>query len=677
MKNSGYTLQETQEKNTMFRNLKIKNKVVVLAALVFTLLMGISTIVNTRISHNIILERVVSTEAPIATQYVNQTFENKISRAIALGKIIGDNPFVHHWLQKKRSEKTTATITEYFQKFIEEGLSATFIVSGSTLDLYTQDGFFKTLSRDVPRDSWYFDAVASGQKVSINIQHSEKNDELTAYVNVLMGDVSHPLGVAGVGISLAEVSRELAGFKVSESSIAYLITEEGDIKAHPDKRYITEVGNIKNIPDPAYRKNVVNQLLQKESGLLEYTDKNGNERMAAFSSIPSAGWKIIIEAPKKEFAKGLDRIFITNAIVLAGSVVLIFLALDLMMRFILRPINETVTALEDISGGEGDLTKRIRVSSGDEAGLLSLNFNKFTDKLQHMIKRVARHTDSVNNSADGLLDTAAILAENSRETSQDSQKAAAAAGEMSRNIGDIAATLQTASENIAQVAAATEQMEATIAEIALRAANAREITGEAVTVGGNSSRQFEALGKSVADIGKVVSNITDISEQTNLLALNATIEAARAGEAGKGFAVVANEIKALSTQTNEATEDIKTKIKGIEQTSELTIAGIERLSRIIETINEIVSMIAAAVEEQSVTAKELSGNISNLSHGLHNINENTATIAAVSEKMANDTGGINIRSARMSEHSAEVLKSSEGLKELARNLKNLVDQFRV
>ncbi len=661
----------------MFRNMKIKTKVIILAAFVFTLLMGTSTFINTRISLDIILDRIVSREAPIATKYITQAFEKKIIKAIALGKIIGDNPFVYQWLQQGRSEKTTATITEYSRKFIEEGLSATFIVSGSTLDLYTQDGFFKTLSRDVPRDSWYFDAVSSGEKVSINIQSSEKNGELTAYVNVIMGDINHPLGIAGVGISLAEVSRELASFKVSESSIAYLITEKGDIKAHPDTKYITETGNIKNIPDPAYRKNVVDGLLQKKSGVLDYEDENGNRKMVAFSSIPSTGWKIVIEAPQKELATGLDKIFITNAIVLAGCVFLIFLMLDLMMRFILKPINETVTALEDISGGEGDLTKRIKVSSGDEAGLLSLNFNKFSDKLQQMIKRIAGHTNSVNCSADTLLDTATVLAQNSRETSQDSQKAAAAAEEMSHNIGDIAATLQTASENIAQVAAATEQMETTIAEIASRSANAREITGEAVTVGENSSKQIEALGRSVTDIGKVVSDITDISEQTNLLALNATIEAARAGEAGKGFAVVANEIKALSTQTNEATEDIKIKIMGIEQTSEKTISGIERLSQIIENINDIVSIIAAAVEEQSVTAKELSGNISNISLGLNNINKNTAAITTVSEKMADDIGGINTRSARMSEHSANVLKSSESLKKLSHALKDLVDQFKV
>ncbi len=661
----------------MFRNLRIKTKIIILTALSFTVLMGIATFVNTKISFDIVLDRVVSREAPASVKYITEVFENRIAKAIALGKIIGDNPFVYQWLQQKRSEQTTAMITEYSQKFMEEGLSITFIVSNRTLDFYTQDGFFKTLSKDTPRDAWYFDAVSSRKKVAINIQPSETNDELTAYVNVIIGDVNNPLGVAGVGISLTEVSRELADFKVSASSVAYLITEHGGIKAHPDKKYITEVGSIKNIPDPNYRKNVVDGLLRQDSGVLEYKDKNGNEKMVAFSNIPSSGWKIVIEAPKKELGKGLDKIVVMNAIVLVVFVLLIVLVLDLMMRLVLKPINETVTTLQDISEGEGNLTKRIKVSSKDEAGLLSLNFNKFVDKLQQMMKRIAEHTEYVSGSSDDLADIATVLAENSQETSQNSQKVATAAEDMSRNLGGIATALQTASENVRQVAAATEQMRATISEIALRSANAREITGEAVTLGGNSSEQIEALGKSVLDIGKVVANITDISEQTNLLALNATIEAARAGEAGKGFAVVANEIKALSTQTNEATEDIKAKIKGIEQTSEVTISGIERLSQIIDSINDIVSMIAAAVEEQSVTTQELSESIAHISCGLNDINENTAAITTVSEKMAEDIGGIDIRSAKISERSMGVLKSSEGLKELSHNLKTLVEQFKV
>lgn len=68
---------------------------------------------------------------------------------------------------------------------------------------------------------------------------------------------------------------------------------------------------------------------------------------------------------------------------------------------------------------------------------------------------------------------------------------------------------------------------------------------------------IEELQAEIARVGNVADKIESVASQTNLLALNATIEAARAGEAGRGFAVVANEVKALSGQTTDATNEIK------------------------------------------------------------------------------------------------------------------------
>jgi methyl-accepting chemotaxis protein len=189
--------------------------------------------------------------------------------------------------------------------------------------------------------------------------------------------------------------------------------------------------------------------------------------------------------------------------------------------------------------------------------------------------------------------------------------------------------------------------------------------------------QVNELGTAAQDIGKVTEAISAISSQTNLLALNATIEAARAGDAGRGFAVVANEIKELAQQTARATEEIRGKIQGIQQTTGLTVQEIGQISSVINDVDSIVGSIAAAVEEQSVTTRDIADNVGQASVGVQQVNENVAQADSVLRTIARDVTSVNATSGELAETARSMHGNSQSLARLAESLDEMVSKFKI
>jgi len=313
----------------------------------------------------------------------------------------------------------------------------------------------------------------------------------------------------------------------------------------------------------------------------------------------------------------------------------------------------------------------------DELDKMAAWINTFVTRVASMIKDIAKDSEILNNSSADLSSLSAQMSGSAENMAGKSNTVAAASEEMSSNMNSVAAAMEQAATNVGMVATATEQMTSTINEIAQNSERASTITGEAVVETQSASNKVHELGSSADEIGKVVETITEISEQVNLLALNATIEAARAGEAGRGFAVVANEIKDLAKQTAEATLEIKGKIGAIQGSTNETVTEIDRISKIIHDVNEIVATIATAVEEQSVTTKEIAGNVAQASKGIQEVNENVAQSSTVSGEIASDISGVNQSADEMSNSSAQVNLSAEELNRMGVKLNEMVGKFKV
>ena len=367
-------------------------------------------------------------------------------------------------------------------------------------------------------------------------------------------------------------------------------------------------------------------------------------------------------------------------ILILVSIVCILVLLPITVIFsnsMTKPIIRVVAGLKDVAEGEGDLTTRLDIKYKDEVGDLSHWFNTFMDNLQKMIRNIVGNAETLDRSSSELSSLSERMSNNSNEMSAKSNSVAASSEEMSANMNSVAAAMEEASTNVGMVATSAEEMTSTINEIAQNSEKARTITSEAVSRAQDASARVDELGNAAKEIGKVTEAITEISEQTNLLALNATIEAARAGEAGKGFAVVANEIKDLARQTAEATQEIKEQISGIQSSTSGTVSEIEEILKVINDVNEIVTTIATAVEEQSLTTKEIANNVSQASKGIQEVNENVSQSSAVSAEIAKEITDVNQAAGEMSNSSSQMNLSSSDLSKLAAELKEMVSRFKI
>ncbi|KPW92663.1 Methyl-accepting chemotaxis protein [Pseudomonas savastanoi] len=315
------------------------------------------------------------------------------------------------------------------------------------------------------------------------------------------------------------------------------------------------------------------------------------------------------------------------------AIILGMIAAVIITRQITRPLQETLAVVDRIASG--DLTQTLAVTRRDELGVLQQGIQRMGSTLRELIG--------------GIRDSVVQIASAAEELSAVTEQTSAGVNSQKVETDQVATAMHEMSATVAEVARNAEQASQAASNADREARDGDKVVGEAIVQierlaneVGRSADAMNQLEQESDKIGKVMDVIKAVAEQTNLLALNAAIEAARAGEAGRGFAVVADEVRGLAQRTQQSTVEIETLVaalqSGTRQVSsimlssrELTVSSVQlsrqagtSLGSITQTVSNIQAMnqqIAAAAEEQSAVAEEISRSIVNV----RDVSEQTAS----------------------------------------------------
>lgn len=351
----------------------------------------------------------------------------------------------------------------------------------------------------------------------------------------------------------------------------------------------------------------------------------------------------------------------------------------LVSLYIFRRINKPITELSQGIDrlANGDLTSEVKVLHRDELGIVSEELNETIIKWRAMIADLVDTSTTLSASSEELATISGQLASGSEEVGSQSNMVASAGEQLSSTLSNMSDSAQVMTNTSGTIAAAIEELNASINEVARNCSDETKIAADAATKTLEAKELMDELGSCAQSVDQVVAMVNRISEHTNLLALNATIEAASAGSAGKGFAVVAGEVKKLAHEAAESNNTISEQMKKIQDYANRSMTSIDAVNQTIETVNVISQSIAAAIEQQTATTREISRSVSKSSDQVREVSLAVEESSTGAKEVSTNIAQVSEAARQTAEAANQTRGSSDELSQMAQKLSLMVGEFKI